>query len=145
MNPAADSFRTALWLLPALLPPFLALARHLGSGMRPTERILIGAALAPIGLVLPPLLLVLTVKATFASSFWQSEFLWVVATLWPTSRVPGHAQREPLPERGHGFPSLAVAAIGAFALLAGTAAYMHGRIGQRERLEHRKVGSRKAE
>src|SRR6185503_10561849 len=103
MNPATESFRSALWLLPALLPPFLALVRHLGSGMRPSERVLIASALAPVALALPSLILVLAVRAPLGTSFWQSEFLWLVATLWPA----GHSRREhePRPDRGHGFPS----------------------------------------
>jgi len=115
MNPATDSFRGALWLLPALLSPFLALVRHLGSGMRPSERILIAAALAPVALALPALILVLAIRAPFATSFWQSEFLWLVATLWPAGRSL-RREHEPRPERGHGFPSVAVATI-AFAVM----------------------------
>jgi hypothetical protein len=50
-----------------------------------------------------------------ATSFWQSEFLWLVATLWPAGRSL-RREREPRPERGHGFPSVAVATI-AFAVV----------------------------
>src|SRR5262249_22753219 len=48
---------------------------------------------------------------------WQSEFLWLVAALWPRSAPkapaaapiapPLAAEGEPLPERGHGLPSIA--------------------------------------
>src|SRR6185503_15541275 len=111
MNPAAESFRSGLWLVLALLPPFVALVRHLGSGMRPSERILIGAALAPVALVLPAWILALAIHAPLGTSFWQSEFLWIVATLWPLGRA-ARREHEPRPERGQGFPSVAVAAIG---------------------------------
>ena len=54
--------------------------------------------------------LALIVRLPVDWCLWQSEFIWIVAALWPRSRPgAGHSMPapEPLPERGHGFPSIA--------------------------------------
>jgi hypothetical protein len=110
VTPGGEATRAALAIL-ALAPPAVALGRHLARGLRPTERALLGLGLAPATLALPAFLLVLLVRVPLGLAFWQSEFLWVVAALWPAGpeRDP-RIRREPRPERGQGFPSLAAAA-----------------------------------
>src|SRR6185295_939397 len=99
-----ESARALAGGLLAFAPPAVALARHLARGMRPTERVLVGLALAPVALAVPASLLMRFAREPLAVSFWQTEFLWVVASLWLTGRARPHA--EPRPERGYGFPAL---------------------------------------
>jgi hypothetical protein len=101
----------ALLLTPlALLPAGCAVARHLGRGMRPTERFLIGLALAPLALGAPALALALGTGMPVGTCFWLAELLAITAALWPLGLRRAPADAEPLPERGRGFP--AVAALG---------------------------------
>jgi len=109
-----ESARALAGGLLAFAPPAVALARHLARGMRPTERVLIGLALAPFALIVPALLLMRFAHEPLKVSFWQSEFLWVVASLWLTGPAKTDG-REPFPERGHGFPAI-LALAGAFAV-----------------------------
>ncbi|HYM80465.1 MAG TPA: hypothetical protein VEY91_03515 [Candidatus Limnocylindria bacterium] len=112
-----DASRALLALL-ALAPAAFALGRHLGRGMRPSERVLLATALAPVALALPAFLIALAARVPLAPSLWQTEFLWMVVALWPARRVlPSRSHREPRPERGQGFPSVAVLAIGVCVLL----------------------------
>ncbi|MBI3540079.1 MAG: hypothetical protein HY076_07380, partial [Candidatus Eisenbacteria bacterium] len=118
-----------LWALGAfalaLLPPAIAVFRHLGRRLRLTERALLGLALAPFALALPGLVFALVVpRVAIAQCFWQSEFIWAVAALWPRRPAammgPGAAPppeiTEPVPARGEGFPALA--AVGTAVALA---------------------------
>lgn len=116
-----EELRAVALLAAVLAPPAVAVFRHLGHGLRLTERFLIAWALAPVGLALPALALVLTVHLPLRWCVWQSVFLWAVAGLWPRSATAPAAPAEPLPERGQGFPSVAAGAtaLGA-ALLVGT-------------------------
>jgi len=110
----------------ALTPPAVAVFRHLGRGLRLTERVLLGLALAPLALALPALGLALAVDLRVGWCLWPSEFIWTVVALWPRSRrdatEPG-AAAEPLPERGHGFPAIAAitSAVLAAVLVGGVA------------------------
>src|SRR6185295_14484989 len=55
--------------------------------------------------------------APIDNCFWQSEFIWAVAALWPRRPAPAE-NAEPLPARGEGFPAIAaVATATALALL----------------------------
>src|SRR5262245_17935199 len=116
-----EELRAVALLVAVLAPPAVAVFRHLGHGLRLTERFLLAWALAPVGLAVPALALVGTVHLPLRWCVWQSVFLWAVAGLWPRSAPPPTAPTEPLPERGQGFPSVAagVTALGA-ALLVGT-------------------------
>jgi hypothetical protein len=108
----AEGLRAALLVPLALLPPGWALGRHLGRGLRPTERLLVGWALAPFGLVVPALALALAIGLPLRSGFWISELIWAVAALWITAARPP-AGAEPIPPRGRGFPGIAVLALAA--------------------------------
>jgi hypothetical protein len=109
----------------ALAPPAIAIFRHPGRGMRLTERFLLALSLAPSGLVAPALVLALTLHLPPDWCLWQAEFLWIVAALWPRSAPratapamsPPAPEGAPLPERGHGFPSIAALATAALAAL----------------------------
>jgi hypothetical protein len=116
------TLRGVAMFLVALAPPGVAVFRHPGRGMRLTERFLLALALAPTALTAPALVLALALHLPPDWCLWQSEFLWIVAALWPRSapkaRAPAAAAdlstvpapgaaAEPLPERGHGFPSIA--------------------------------------
>src|SRR6185503_6005948 len=109
----------------ALVPPGVAMFRHPGHGLRLTERFLLALALAPFVLALPALILALAFRLPIDWCLWQSEFLWIVAALWPRAAkpAPGAVTAEPLPARGHGFPSIAalVTALGAALLIGGVA------------------------
>src|SRR5262245_36645220 len=112
-----ETLRGVAIVLLALVPPAVAVFRHPGRGMRLTERFLLGVALAPFAVALPAFALALFVHLPIDWATWQSEFIWSVAALWPRWQ-PKDApppSPEPVPERGHGFPS--VAALGsAFAV-----------------------------
>jgi hypothetical protein len=106
----SETLRGVAIVIAALAPPAVAVFRHPGRGLRLTERVLLAVALAPFALALPALALALFVRLPVDWCLWQSEFIWIVAALWPRSRpgpVPQVAPPEPLPERGHGFPSVA--------------------------------------
>jgi hypothetical protein len=91
----------------ALTPPGVAIFRHLGVGLRLTERFLLALALAPFALALPALGFALLLRdMPVAQCLFQSEFLWVVIALWPRGARPP-AISEPLPGRGEGFPAIA--------------------------------------
>lgn len=127
------TLRGVAMFLAALAPPAVAVFRHPGRGMRLTERFLLGLALAPACLAAPALVLALTLHLPPDWCLWQSEFLWIVAALWPRSTpkaaAPSSAAAvtpvttpvapggEPLPERGHGFPSIAALTSAALAAL----------------------------
>jgi hypothetical protein len=135
-----STLRGVAMFLVVLAPPAIAVFRHPGRGLRLTERFLLALALAPFALVVPALLLALLLHLPPDWCLWQAEFLWVVAALWPRSpagttvpaagtaaHVPdlatAPAPGEPLPGRGHGFPSIAALASAALAalLVAGVA------------------------
>ncbi len=106
-----EGLRGVAMPIAALIPPTVAVVRHLGHGLRLTERFLLGLALAPLALALTALPLALFGRLPVDWCLWQSEFLWIVAALWPRSGPGPHAvPAEPLPERGQGFPSLAALA-----------------------------------
>src|SRR5262252_1199618 len=127
------TLRGVAMFLVALAPPGIAVFRHPGRGMRLTERFLLGLALAPTALLAPALVLSLALHLPPDWCLWQSEFLWIVAVLWPrgtpraktpaaaadlsTTPAPGAAAAEPLPERGQGFPSIAALTSAALAAL----------------------------
>lgn len=120
-----EELRAAVMMIAALTAPAVAVFRHLGQGLRPTERFLLGAALAPLALAIPALPLALFVGLPVGWCLWPSEFIWTVVALWPrmargTPASPA-APSEPLPERGQGFPAIAAigSAIGAIILIAG--------------------------
>jgi len=116
-----EELRAVALLVAVLAPPAVAMFRHVGHGLRLTERFLLAWALAPFGLALPALVLVLTVHLPLRWCLWQSVFLWAVAGLWPRSAPAPAAPTEPLPERGQGFPSVAAVATAlGVALLVGT-------------------------
>lgn len=128
----SGTLRGVAMFLAALVPPAVALFRHPGRGLRLTERFLLALALAPFGLMLPALALALALHLPPDWCLWQAEFLWIVAALWPRSAPrtpPGSASEAaapgsgPLPERGHGFPSIAAltTAVLAALLVAGVA------------------------
>jgi hypothetical protein len=108
-----ETLRGVAIIILALVPPGVAVFRHPGRGMRLTERFLLGAALAPFALALPAFALALFVRLPVDWAMWQSEFIWIVAALWPRWQpkegAPAPAP-EPLPEPGHGFPSIAALA-----------------------------------
>ena len=118
-------------MVAALTPPAVAVFRHPGRGMRLTERFLLAVALAPFALTVPAFLFAFFVRFPLDTCLWQSEFIWIVAALWPRSQPRAGrseteaaapvAAPEPLPERGHGFPSVAAlsSALGAALLVAG--------------------------
>lgn len=100
-----------------LAPPAVAVFRHPGRGMRLTERFLLALALAPFSLAAPALALALVLHSPPEWCLWQAEFLWIVAALWPRSApkvakaaASATPEADPLPERGHGFPSIAALA-----------------------------------
>src|SRR5262245_16877995 len=127
------TLRGVAMFLAALVPPGVAVFRHPGRGMRLTARFLLALALAPTALAAPALVLALALHLPPDWCLWQSEFLWVVAALWPRSKprapaanatmdlstapAPGSAEAEPLPERGHGFPSIAAVSSAVLAVL----------------------------
>jgi hypothetical protein len=127
------TLRGVAMFLVALTPPAVAVFRHPGRGMRLTERFLLALALAPMALGAPALVLALALHLPPEWCLWQSEFLWIVAALWPrsapraktpamatdlsTAPAPGSADPDPLPERGHGFPSIAALTSAALAAL----------------------------
>jgi hypothetical protein len=111
MTSIGEAVRTALALI-AMAPPAVAMARHLARDLRPTERMLVGLALAPATLALPALLLALAVRLPLGVAFALSEFVWIAFALWPAGPpTASRVRREPRPERGHGFPSLAAMAV----------------------------------
>ena len=119
-----ETLRGVAMVIAALAPPAVAVFRHSSRGLRLSERVLLATALAPFALAAPALLLALIVRLPVDWSLWQSEFIWIVAALWPRSRpAAGHpaSPPEPLPERGHGFPSIAAlaSAVLAAVLVAG--------------------------
>jgi hypothetical protein len=137
----SEELRPAAITILAFTPPAVAMFRHLGRGLRLTERILLGLALAPFALALPTLGLVALAKglAAFVEKYPGSplaplaniplaqwilpvEFNWLVVALWPrrSAAVP---VSEPLPERGHGFPAIAAiaTAVGVALLVAAVA------------------------
>ena len=119
-----ETLRGVAIVIAALAPPAVAVFRHSGRGLRLSERVLLASALAPFALAAPALLLALIVHLPVDWCLWQSEFIWIVAALWPRSRpAAGQAAAppEPLPERGHGFPSIAAltSALLAAVLVAG--------------------------
>ncbi len=94
-------------VIAVLVPPAVAVFRHPGRGLRLTERFLLATTLAPFALAAPALVLALFVRLPLDTCLWQSEFIWIVAALWPRSAPGSQAPPpEPLPERGHGFPSV---------------------------------------
>src|SRR5262245_8106833 len=127
------TLRGVAMFLVALAPPGIAVFRHPGRGLRLTERFMLALALAPTALLAPALVLALALHLPPDWCLWQSEFLWVVAALWPRSKprapaanatmdlstapAPGSAEAEPLPERGHGFPSIAAVSSAVLAVL----------------------------
>ena len=120
----SDTLRGMALVLAALVPPAVAVFRHPGAGLRLTERALLSVALAPFALAAPALVLALTLRLPIDWALWQAEFIWLVAALWPRARSgPPNAAPEPLPERGHGFPSLVAlgTALAAALLVAGIA------------------------
>jgi hypothetical protein len=138
----SEGLRSVAITILALTPPAVAMFRHLGRGLRLTERFLLGLALAPFALALPALALALLGKAI--ASFIQKypgsplapfadlpveqcllpvEFLWLVVAVWPRSEPAVVPPAEPLPERGQGFPAIAAiaTAVGAALLIAAVA------------------------
>ena len=114
----SEELRGVVMMVAVLLPSALAVFRHWGHGLRLTERVLLGAALAPFALALPALALALFIHLPLDWCLWQSEFVWIVVALWPRSpRSAPVTPPEPLPERGHGFPSVAVMASALLAAL----------------------------
>ena len=114
-------------MLAALVAPGVALFRHLGRGLRLTERFLIALALAPLALTLPALALALFAHLTVARCLWPAEFIGVVAALWPRrSRGAAPEAAQPLPERGQGFPALAAVATAAGAAFLVAAVALSG-------------------
>jgi len=106
----SETLRGMAMVIAALGPPAVAVFRHPGRGLRLTERFLLAVALAPFALAAPALGLALFVRLPVDWCLWQSEFIWIVAALWPERArgpVPQGLPPEPLPERGHGFPSVA--------------------------------------
>ena len=116
----SETLRGVAMVIAALAPPAVAVFRHPGRGLRLTERFLLATALAPFALAAPALLFAWFVRLPLDACLWQSEFIWIVAALWP-GRARGAGPQapppEPLPERGHGFPSVAALTT---ALLAAT-------------------------
>ncbi len=117
-----DTLRGVALTIAALVPPAIAVFRHPGRGLRLTERVLLAVTLAPFALALPALVCAWFVRLPLDTCLWQSEFIWIVAALWPRARPGPHSETsapppEPLPERGQGFPS--IVALGS-ALLAAT-------------------------
>lgn len=116
-----EELRATALMAAALTPPAVAAFRHFGTGLRLTERVLLGLALAPLALALPALGLALVVDLPVGWCLWPSEFIWTVVALWPRGKggaaEPGVG--EPLPERGQGFPAIAAitTALGAAALV----------------------------
>lgn len=118
-----EHLQTAGLFVAALTPPAVAVFRHLGQGLRLTERFLLAVALAPFLLGLPAVALALIVNLPMRWCVWPSEFIWTVLALWPRFGGAAPAPAEPLPERGQGFPAIAAvgAAVGAALLVAGVA------------------------
>ena len=112
-------------MLAAVVAPGLALFRHLGRGLRLTERFLLAFALAPLALALPALALALPLHVAVARCLWPAEFIWLVAALMPRPSRAGAEAEVPglLPERGQGFPAIAAVAtaVGAALLVAAVA------------------------
>src|SRR5262249_21616282 len=118
-----DGVVAALIAAVAVAPPAIAIFRHLGRGLRLTERFLLALALAPFALALPALALALLAHLPLGRCLLPIDFDWSVLALWPRRKQPIAPTGEPLPERGHGFP--AIAAVGtavATALLVGSVA-----------------------
>ena len=77
-----EQLREAGILVLALAAPGIAVFRHLGRGLRLTERVMLGLALAPFVLGLPALALTRLAHLTLARSLWPAEFIWMVAAAW---------------------------------------------------------------
>ncbi|MGH7730154.1 MAG: hypothetical protein ACRENJ_02790, partial [Candidatus Eiseniibacteriota bacterium] len=90
-----ETLRGVAFVIAALVPPAVAVFRHPGRGLRLTERFLLAAALAPFALTLPALLFALFVRLPLDTCLWQSEFIWIVASLWPRSRRAAGPQAAP--------------------------------------------------
>ncbi len=120
-----EELRAVAMVAAALTPPAVAMFRHLGHGLRLTERFLLALALAPFVLALPTLGFALLVRLLPVGwCLWPVEFVWAVVALWPRRPRPAGADpAEPLPERGHGFPAIAgvATAIGAAVLVGAVA------------------------
>lgn len=123
-----ETLRGVAMIVAALVPPAVAVFRHPGRGMRLTERALLAVTLAPFGLALPALACAWFLRLPLDTCLWQSEFIWIVAALWPRARpAPGAPAPaippEPIPERGQGFPSIVAlsCAVAAAALVGGVA------------------------
>lgn len=105
-----ETLRGVAVILAALVAPAVAVFRHTGRGMRLTERTLIAVTLAPFGLAVPAFVCAWFARLPLDTCLWQSEFIWIVAALWPRGRPAPPATGvapEPIPERGQGFPSIA--------------------------------------
>jgi hypothetical protein len=107
----------------AFAPPAIAAFRHLGHGLRLTERVLLAVALAPLALALPALALALLAHLPVARCLLPVVFNWTVIALWPRRRKTAAPPGEPLPERGHGFPAIAaiLTAVGTLTLVGAVA------------------------
>ena len=82
----SETLRGVAMVIAALGPPAVAVFRHPGRGLRLTERFLLAVALAPFALAVPALSLALFVRLPVDWCLWQSEFIWIVAALWPRWR-----------------------------------------------------------
>src|SRR5512134_3231202 len=115
-----DGLVAAVILVVALAPPGVAAFRHLGRGLRLTERFLLALALAPFALALPALALALFAHLPVGRCILPVEFNWTILALWPRRAQTPPPPGEPLPARGEGFPAIAalVTALGVAALTA---------------------------